>query len=266
MTETIQFVARHGYLLIFFWLFAEQGALPVPSFPLLLISGALVRTGNLNLRWLLLSGFSACIIADAVWFHLGRRYGPRALQFICRISIEPDSCVRRTENAFLDYGLTFLLLSKFIPGLNAVAAPLSGGSSASFWQFVVFDSAGTLLWLGVYIAAGYAFSDELEIAISYAARLGRNIFAVALLALSAWIAWKVIQRIRFLKSLNIERISPAELLDLLNTGCDVTIVDVRGSLAPELMFIPEALRIPTEELAARHEEIPRDREIVLFCS
>src|SRR6476619_1595496 len=98
MSDTIQFVVRHGYLLLFFWLLAEQAALPVPSFPLLLVSGALARTGQLNVFLVLIYALAGCLIADNVWFQLGRRYSAKALQFICKMSLEPDSCVRRTEN------------------------------------------------------------------------------------------------------------------------------------------------------------------------
>src|SRR5436190_22593864 len=100
MSDTVQFVVRHGYLLIFFWLLAEQAALPIPSVPLLLVSGALARTGELKLSSIFIYAGAGCLIADNVWFHLGRRYSAKALQFICKISLEPDSCVRRTQNLF----------------------------------------------------------------------------------------------------------------------------------------------------------------------
>src|ERR1051326_4360691 len=135
MSETIQFIIRHGYILIFFWLFAEQAALPIPSVPLLLMSGALTRTGQLKLWPVVTYAFAACLLADTVWFQLGRRYSAKALQFICKMAIEPDSCVRRTENVFIRYGLRSLLFSKFIPGLNVVAAPLAAGSGANVGRF-----------------------------------------------------------------------------------------------------------------------------------
>src|SRR5437773_11983536 len=126
MSETIQFVIRHGYLLIFFWLLGEQAALPIPSLPLLLVSGALIRTGELKLSSVLSYAFVACAIADNIWFQLGRRYSGRALQFICNMSIEPDSCVRRTENLLVTYGLGSLRLSRRITAFNVLARPLTG--------------------------------------------------------------------------------------------------------------------------------------------
>src|SRR5204863_9082375 len=132
LSETIQFVVRHGYLVIFFWLLAEQAALPIPSLPLLLVSGALIRTGQLNLSSVLGYAFVACAIADTVWFHLGKRYSGQALQFICKMSIEQDSCVRRTENVFVRYGLRSLLISKFILGFNVLAEFLAGAFGACY--------------------------------------------------------------------------------------------------------------------------------------
>src|SRR6478672_1814320 len=131
MGHTAEFVVRHGYALLFVWLLAEQGALPLPSIPLLLACGALSRSGQLNPVLVVLSGMAACLVADNVWFHLGRRRGARILKFLCRNALEPDSCVRKTENAFSKYGVRSLLVAKFVPGLNAVAAPMAGSSGTS---------------------------------------------------------------------------------------------------------------------------------------
>jgi membrane protein DedA with SNARE-associated domain len=266
MTDIIQFVARHGYLVIFFWLLVEQAALPVPSIPLMLVSGALARTGQLSLSSSLIYAMAGCLIADNIWFQIGRRFSGRALQFICKVSIEPDSCVRRTENIFVKYGPRSLLVSKFIPGLSAVAAPLAGGSGVNFGRFLLFDGLGALAWISSYVLVGYVFSDQLEDAVAYAIRMGRGFVFLAVCIFAAWILWKYFQRRHFVKSVNVARISAEELHAILGSGTDVTIVDVRSYIAGDADLIPCALRIPTEDLPARHEEIPRDREIVLFCT
>jgi membrane protein DedA with SNARE-associated domain len=266
MNDAIQFVARHGYVVIFLWLLAEQAALPIPSAPLLLMSGALSRSGQLSLSSVIACAFLACFTADNVWFQVGRRYSGSALQLICKVSIEPDSCVRRTENLFLKYGLRSLLLSKFIPGLNVIAAPLAGGSGANVARFLLFESLGTLIWISSYLFAGYIFSGQLELALGYAVRMGSGFFVMVISALTGWIALKVVQRRRFVKSVNVTRISAEELAAILNAGSEVTIVDVRSSLPREMDLIYGAIRIPTEDLPARHTEIPRDREIVLVCT
>jgi membrane protein DedA with SNARE-associated domain len=266
MTDTIQFVARHGYLVVFLWLLLEQTALPIPSIPILLVGGAFARTGQLRLSLLILCALSACLIADNLWFQLGRRFTAKAVHLMCRVSLEPDSCVRRTENAFAGYGLRTLLFSKFIPGLNVIAPPLAGGSGAPIGRFLLFDSLGALIWVTTYIAFGYVFKDELELALGYGIRMGSLFVAAIIGIVAAWIAWKFFQRHRFLKSINIDRISAAELQSMLSAGLDVTIVDVRSNLTRDLDLIPGTMRIAIEDLPARYQEIPRDREIVMFCS
>ena len=135
ITHITAFIERHGYALLFFWVLAEQGAIPLPSIPLLVTAGALVRLGRLQMPVAIACCVGAALVADTVWFQLGRRRGQRVLHFLCRVALEPDSCVRRTENAFLKYGLNSLLVSKFVPGLNAVAAPLAGSSGARIGDF-----------------------------------------------------------------------------------------------------------------------------------
>src|SRR5947209_14628312 len=140
MNESIEFVLRHGYALLFLWIFAEQGALPLPSIPLLLAAGALVREGRMNGALAIGCGVAAALLADNIWFQLGRHRGAAVLRFLCRIALEPDSCVRRTEGAFLRYGSRSLLLAKFVPGLNAAAAPLAGISGMRLGRFLWFDT------------------------------------------------------------------------------------------------------------------------------
>jgi membrane protein DedA with SNARE-associated domain len=266
MTDIIQFVIRHGYLVIFFWLLAEQAALPIPSIPLMLVSGALARTGQLKLSSIVLYALAGCLLADNIWFEIGRRFSGKALQYICKMSLEPDSCVRRTENIFLKYGLRSLLVSKFIPGLNIIAAPLAGGSGANFSSFLLYDSLGALTWIVSYVSLGYIFSGQLELAVGYAMRMGSGFVILAMCVFAAWITWKCVQRQRFVRSINVARISAEELHAMLNAGSQVMVVDVRSHITRDPELIPGALRIPAEELPARHLEIPRDREIVLFCT
>ncbi len=265
MQQTIQFLIQHGYLLLFFWLLAEQAAVPLPSIPLLLACGALTSAGKMQLHLVLLYGLAACLLADNVWFQLGRRRGTRILRFICRIALEPDSCVRQTENAFSRYGMRSLLIAKFVPGLNAVAAPLAGRSGASLGRFLVYDTLGAFFWISTYVSLGYIFSDQLETIAGYAMRMGSGLITFLVALLAAWIGWKYIQRHRFLRKVAIARVTPEELRDLLDAGEDVLIVDVRGGGVDEASLLPNALLITVEELATRHSEIPRDRDLILVC-
>jgi membrane protein DedA with SNARE-associated domain len=266
LSHIIQFLIRHGYLLLFVWLLAEQAALPLPSIPLLLACGALARAGKMELHMVLLYGLIACMLADNIWFQLGRRRGTRILRFICRIALEPDSCVRQTENAFHKYGMRSLLISKFVPGLNAVAAPLAGRSGASLGRFLAFESLGALLWLATFTWIGYLFSDQLETVADYAGRMGSGVLVLAAGLLAAWVAWKYIQRRRFLRGIEVARITAEELREKLESGEDVLIIDLRQVLPDDPNSIPGARLIPVEHLADRQQEIPRDRDLILVCN
>ena len=158
--ELIHLVERHGYALLFFWVLAEQGALPIPSAPLLVAVGALVRTGSLHALPAMACCLAGGLAADIVWFYFGRTRGKRVLRFICRVSLEPDSCVMQTENAFLKYGLNTLLIAKFVPGLNAVASPLAGDSRVGVCRFLVLDSLGIMIWSGAYLAGGISLATK----------------------------------------------------------------------------------------------------------
>lgn len=266
MMRTLHFVERHGNALLFFWVFAEQSAIPLPSVPLLLATGALIHAGSLHILPALLSCIAAALVADTVWFQLGRRRGRQILRLVCRLSLEPDSCVRQTENALQKYGMNSLLISKFIPGLNAVAAPLAGHSQSPYLRFAAYDTAGALIWSSAYVAVGYVFSEQLETVVGFASQLGANLLLLVIALFALWIGWKFWQRRRFLRKLTVARITPMELQQRLMAGEKLFIMDLRSGIAAESALIPGAIRISPDELKARSQEIPRDREIILFCS
>jgi membrane protein DedA with SNARE-associated domain len=266
ITELVHVVERHGYILLFSWVLAEQGALPIPSVPLLIAVGALIRTGKLHAAAAMACCLAGALAADIVWFCFGRARGKRVLRFICRVSLEPDSCVRLTENAFLKYGLNTLLIAKFVPGLNAVAAPLAGDSGVGVTRFLALDSLGIIFWSGAYLGVGYLFSNQLEDAFAYAQRFGSGILILVVGSLASWILWKFISRRRFLKKLEVARITPEELWVRIEAGENPYIVDLRSALEVDLPSVPGAIRLSADELARNSQQIPRDREIILYCS
>ncbi len=268
MSETLQFVFRHGYLLVFAWVFVEQAGLPVPSAPLLLAVGALSGMQRMNLGVAVTIAALGCIVGDAMWYEIGRRKGVRVLQLLCRISLEPDSCVRRTQISFGRNGARVLLVSKFIPGLNAMAAPLAGIIRMGWRRFLLFDVLGALIWVGAFTGAGYIFSNQLERVAAHAAYLGEWLLVMVAAGFTGYILWKFYKRRKFLSNLRIARITPEELKGKIDAGEDVIIVDLRHALEFEAQpeTIPGALHMDAAELEEASEAIPRDREIVLFCA
>ncbi len=266
MNATAEFVIRHGYAVLFFWVLTEQAALPLPSVPLLLVCGALVRAGHMSWAPVLLFGLLACLIPDSVWFRIGRSRGTKVLSFLCRLALEPDSCVRQTENGFTRFGPSFLLIAKFIPGMNALSSPLAGSAGTGWAQFLIFDAIGATLWIAGWGVVGYLFSNQLDAIGEIAGRAGFRLFLAIVLVLAVWMAFKFFQRRRFLRKLSTARIAVEELHRMLVAGEDVMIIDVRGEHASPRDPIPGALRIPLSTLVSRQQEIPRDRDIVLFCT
>src|SRR5580704_15546364 len=158
MNHSLEFLIHYGYLVLFGWVFAEQIGIPIPAIPVMLAAGALAGTHRINPAAALALAITAALCADMIWYELGRRKGIRILQFLCKISLEPDSCVRRTENVFARNGAKSLLVAKFVPGLNTAAQPLAGIFRMKFWRFLVFDSAGAILYVGTFFGLGFAFS------------------------------------------------------------------------------------------------------------
>jgi len=268
MGDTLQFIVKHGYIVLFAVVLGQQLGLPLPSTPFIIAAGALAHSGHLSFAAALFVACSAAMMADLLWFEIGRLRGTRVLQFLCRVSLEPDYCVRRTENAFARYGAKTLIVGKLVPGLSVLATPMAGVYGLAPSRFLFFDGLGILLWIGAFELLGYLFSDQLETVVDYASRFGGLLIVLCAGGLAAYVAWKYAQRRRFLRSLRIARITPEQLKAELDSGADVLIVDLRHALEDEAepRTLPGAMRLPAEKLEERGEELPRGKTLVLYCS
>ena len=267
MERTVDFLLQHGYSLLFFWVLAEQLGAPVPTIPLFLAIGALSGAARMSIVWAALLAVFAALLADSVWYWLGRTKGIRVLQLLCKISLEPDSCVRRTEGAFEKSGAWSLLIAKFVPGLSTVAPPLAGIIQMRPRRFLLFDSAGAALWASAFLGVGYVFSEQIEDVAAYAARFGRGfgVFLMGMLAL--YVAYKALVRRRFLRELRIARITAEELKKKIDAGEELVIVDLRHSVDFEANpeTIPGAVHLDAQNLQ-KSDSLPRDREVILYCT
>jgi membrane protein DedA with SNARE-associated domain len=264
----VSFVLRHGEAFVFLYVFADQIGIPVPAVPALLAMGALAAIGKINFVLALAASVVASLIADVVWYTLGRARGADVLRLLCKISLEPDSCVRRTENVFIRYGVRSLIVAKFVPGLSTVAPPLAGIVGVSLLRFVLYSALSALLWAGTWSLLGYLAGDAVRNVTDFSGRLGTLLVALVTAAIVAYVAVKWIQRRRFLHKLRIARISQNELKRDLDSGKPVVIVDLRSEIdvAAAPFVIPGALRIAAETLEHRHRDIPRDRDVIVYCS
>src|SRR5438093_7728686 len=218
MHSTLEFLIKHGYMVLLAWVFAEQLGLPIPSLPMMLAAGALAGTGHLSFWTSLFLVTIAALCADSFWYILGRKKGIRILQFLCKISLEPDSCVRRTEGIFSKQGARSLLIAKFLPGLSTVAPPLAGIFHMRPRRFLLFDAAGSLLWAGSFLGLGYIFSGGIERIAEHLAALGGWLLVLLLGILGAYLTYKSVARQRLLRDLRIARITEDEMIPKLDAG------------------------------------------------
>jgi membrane protein DedA with SNARE-associated domain/rhodanese-related sulfurtransferase len=268
MSLPSQILITYSYLLLYVWVLVEQLGIPLPATPVLLSAGALSAEHELSFPLALLAGTLACMTADTTWFLIGRRFGHHVLRILCKLSLEPTVCVRRTQDSFGRRRELTLLIAKFVPGLATLAPPVAGQNGMSIGRFLLFDGAGATLWITALLAAGRLFGDALKRNAHLLAWVGRFSGALLLVGILAFFAERLIRRRRFLRKLIESRLEPEELKRLLDAGESVFIVDLRHplELLPDPYTLPGALHLSPEALAARIHEIPRDRDIVLYCT
>jgi len=265
MNETIEFLTQHGSAVLAAAVFAEQIGLPLPAMPFLIAAGALVGAGQMTLGMAVALAVLAAMAGDQVWFELGRRRGRLVLNWLCRISLEPTSCVRRTEDFFARHGVRSLLIAKFVPGYSTIAPPLAGIVGLSVPQYLLFNGLGTLLWVGTGLAVGLAFSDQLEQALSMSAQIGPTVGLTVFVAAMGYVVYKAVHR--YQEDYRVSRITVRQLRDKLAAGEDPVIVDLRALGArQEAAGIPDAIALTLDELIARQHELPRDRDVILYCA
>jgi membrane protein DedA with SNARE-associated domain/rhodanese-related sulfurtransferase len=258
----------YGYVLLFAWVLVEQLGIPLPAAPVLLAAGALSAQHEFNFLLALLAGLAASLVADSSWFLIGRRYGHGVLRILCKLSLEPTICVRRTQNSFGRRRAITVMIAKFVPGLATLAPPVAGQNGMAFGSFVFFDAIGAVAWLSALMAAGRFFGDVIQRDPSLMDWAGRFSGALLVLGVLGFLVGRVVRRRMVIKKLVASRLEPEELKRQLDAGEEVFIVDLRHplELASDPFTLPGALHFSPEKLAARQHEIPRDRDIVLFCS
>jgi len=269
MTEhLLELLTRHGLTLVVASVLLDQLGLPVPAMPTLLLAGALITQGTLAATPLLLLCVLACLLADAVWYRLGERHGLKVLRTLCRISLEPDSCVSQTQLRFDRWGAKSLLVAKFVPGLAVIAPPLAGSMGIGWPRFLALSAVAALLWVGAGLLAGAVLHRQIDAAIAALDRIGDLALMVLLAAVALYVAFKAFERARFRRLLRMARISVEELYELIQAGAEPVIVDVRSESARllEPHGIPGARHIPLHDVGRHIAALPRDGEIVLYCN
>ena len=273
MYPVLGLLTRHTYAILFGWVLIEQGGVPVPSVPVLLAAGTMSAAHKLHVAYALPIILLACLISDSAWFFLGRRFGGKVLNILCKFSLEAATCVERTHGTVSRRGAVTLLFAKFVPGLSTVAAPIAGQAKIPYSTFVAYDMAGTVIWAGAWLFAGRFFGDIARRSSDFFALLAHSGIALVLLMVVSLVAYRLYKRHQFLVELRGLRLEPAQLMamiaDAKRENLDPPfIIDLRHPLdvLTDPLVLPGALRIGPDELKLRKEIIPRDRDIILYCT
>ncbi|HEX3571004.1 MAG TPA: VTT domain-containing protein [Acidobacteriaceae bacterium] len=272
MPIAIEFFVGHAYAVLFLWVLVEQFGMPIPSIPLLLTAGTLSATHRISAVTALAAVIAACAISDTAWYLLGRRLGSRVIRLLCKLSMEATTCVARTEGYFIRRGPVTLLFAKFVPGLSTVAAPIAGQTGMPYGRFIAYDISGSLLWSVSFVLAGRFFGDIAKHSQAFFGLLSHFAAAVFIIMVVGFFLYRVTKQRRFLAQVRELRIDPADVKAMIDAAITQSdhpyIVDLRHPLdyLPDPRVLPGAVRIGPTELSQRADRIPRDRDVILYCT
>lgn len=264
MKELLHLLTSHPYTVLLASALLERLGLPLLLSPVLVGAGALAAADQMRFDLGFWVALLACIAGDAVWYEMGRSRGDRVLATLCRISFEPDSCVRKSK-LFLEKGSgRTLFFSKWLPGVSHIIPAVAGLGGIGRKRFFVTNIAGSSVFILLLMLMGYLPVEHMHLVPA----VGSIVFEGSLAVLAANVAVKYIQRRRFLKELYKSRITPEELKLLLDNGERIVIVDLRHPLdsVSDPRTLPGAIRMLPEDVNERAAALPKDQEIVLYCT
>lgn len=262
ITESLQ---RDAVWVVFLNVLAQQGGLPVPAVPTLLLAGSLALSFG-QLAVMLAAAIIASVLADALWYLAGRSFGYRVLAGLCRLSINPASCVSQTESRFVRWGLGSLVVAKFVPGFSTVAPPIAGALRMSLPGFVLASAAGAALWAGLALVAGWVLRSEVQAVIAALDRNAAGALLVVAAVIGLWLGWKLWQKYRFRRLSAVPHISIGELLAALDSNQPPLVLDLRGAImVAETGPIPGAVVAEHDRLFEAVGDWPKHQPIVTLC-
>jgi membrane protein DedA with SNARE-associated domain/rhodanese-related sulfurtransferase len=259
-------IVRYGVPLVGFNVLLQQLGLPIPAVPTMMLAGALAVAGRISFVEAFAISVAASLVADLLWFWLGRRYGYPVLRFLCRISLSPDTCVRQTEGIFERWGFFSVVVSKFVPGFATVAPPIAGALKMGSGSFVAASLASAALWVGAAMIAGAVFARQIDVALAWMAEhLPLAAFVIGAIV-SAYVLVKAWQRWRMARLLATAMISTDELRERLDGEPRPFVIDVGSSLAHNARpHIPGAVLLDLDAIS-HADDFPDDREIAVYCA
>jgi membrane protein DedA with SNARE-associated domain len=267
LSSVLKLLIAHGYSILFAMALAERLGLPLLLTPVLLAVGVLAGTGSMSVTSAILVATVACILGDTVWFEIARSKGTVVMRWLCKLSLEPDSCVRKSQLQFDRRARWFILTSKFIPGISHIAPAAAGATNYPRGDFFLLNAAGSALWIIATVFAAYVSTKKLDVG-GAVIDFVPVILLLFFLLIVVNVVLKWYRRQQFIKEVAASRIEPQELHEQMQAGGEPYVVDLRHPLdfLTDPRTVPGAVRITPDDLELHSEGIPRDRDIILYCT
>lgn len=268
MEEVSRLLVQHGLSVVFVNVLLTQAGVPVPAIPMLVVAGAFVAEGQMAWASLIIVTVAASLIGDSLWYAAGRRYGTRILRALCRIAIEPDSCVKQTENIFDKWGAPSLMIAKYVPGFATIAPPLAGMMRLGVPLFLLYSTVAALLWAGLPVVLGFIFHTEVAFVLEWLASMGTGAVALIASIVFLYVSAKMLERYLLIRLLRTVRISVPELRALMKEPTPPVILDVRSAAARRMepRRLPGAIAVDMENPQPALVAVSPDREVIVYCS
>jgi len=265
MDDFAGLVARYGLAAVFLFTFLENLGLPIPAFPVLMLAGAYASTRHATLLMVLVAAIAGALLADTIWYLVGRWRGKRVLDHLCRVSFNPDACLERAVDGFHRRKSATILFAKFLPGVNTIMPPLAGVAAMPFFLFLLLDFAGALLWAGAGVTLGFAFGEEIA---ESAKGIQGSMGWILVGGLVATIAWRAAYRFYLVRNFSAPRVSPEDLYQKMAGDPPPMVLDLRrdDDFAESDRMIAGALRVRPASFHRYAHHLPRDRDLVFYCT
>ncbi|HEX4750332.1 MAG TPA: VTT domain-containing protein [Bryobacteraceae bacterium] len=263
-------IAQHGYSILFVIVLAEAMGLPVPAALALIIAAAAGAKGSLDIGLVLFTGCAAFLFGDVLLFLLGRYTGWWLLGMLCKLSLNPDSCILRSAESFYRHGRKMLVFAKFVPGINSLAPPMAGSMNMPFSRFFTLDLVGASLYVVVWCGAGFLFSDFVA-SLTNGYRIGgRVLLWLGASAITIYFGYRIWLLMKSGRLSYVPRVSASEVARRFYSDLhrDMVIFDVRshGYYSKKAARVKGSLRLEPNTLMQTKESLPRDKEIILYCT
>jgi membrane protein DedA with SNARE-associated domain/rhodanese-related sulfurtransferase len=259
-------LVQHGYLVLATAVFLEAVGLPVPAALALLIAGGVAAHGILQTPYVLGAALIAMLAGDTLMFLLGRYTGWWLLGILCHVSLNPESCILRSADAFYRRGRTLLVIAKFIPGINTMAPPLAGSMNMRLPMFLRLDLAGCLLYIGAFFGVGFVFSDAVELITRDYHAMGQALSWILIALIVGYAGFRAWLWAKGRTLSAVEFASPADAALGLAAGAHVYDVRSHGYFDAKAIRIRGSRRLDPNALHQSSIDAPEGRTIFVYCT